>query len=163
MSRLREVGAGGTVGDMLQDVRFAIVASETNAEVTDALVAGALATFEQQGIAPDAVRIVRVAGAFELPMTAAKMVRHHIVDGVVCLGAIVRGETPHFEYLANAVADGIQSVAIESGVPVTFGVLTCDTIEQARARSGGPKGNKGSEAALAAIELAGVYSDLMRE
>lgn len=163
MSRLREVAAGGTVGDMLQDVRFAIVASETNAEVTDALVAGALATFEQRGIAPDAVRIVRVAGAFELPMTAAKMIRHHIVDGVVCIGAIVRGETPHFEYLAMAVADGIQSVAIDSGVPVTFGVLTCDTIEQARARSGGPKGNKGAEAALAAIELSGVYSDLMRE
>ena len=163
MSRLREVSGAGMVGDMSQDVRFAIVASETNAEVTDALVAGALATFEQQGIAPDAVRVVRVAGAFELPMTASKLIRHHIVDGVVCIGAIVRGETPHFEYLAMAVADGIQSVAIDSGVPVTFGVLTCDTLEQARARSGGAKGNKGSEAALAAIELARVYSDLVRE
>ncbi len=163
MSRLREVSAMGMVGDLPQDVHFAIVASETNAEVTDALVAGALATFEQQGIALDAVRIVRVAGAFELPMTAAKLIRHNIVDGVVCIGAIVRGETPHFEYLAMAVADGIQSVAIDSGVPVTFGVLTCDTLEQARARSGGAKGNKGSEAALAAIELAHVYSDLVRE
>ena len=96
-------------------------------------------------------------------MTAAKLIRNHIVDGVVCIGAIVRGETPHFEYLAMAVADGIQAVAIDSGVPVTFGVLTCDTLEQALARSGGAKGNKGSEAALATIELARVYSDLMRE
>jgi len=163
MSRLREVSAGGMVGEVPQDARFAIVASETNAEVTDALVAGALATFEQQGIAPDAVRVLRVAGAFELPMTASKLLQTHVVDAVVCLGAIVRGETPHFEYLAIAVADGIQSVAIDSGVPVTFGVLTCDTLEQARARSGGAKGNKGSEAALAAIELAQVYSDLSRE
>jgi 6,7-dimethyl-8-ribityllumazine synthase len=163
MSRLREVGAESPIGDMPQDVRFAIIASETNAEVTDALVAGALATFEQHGVAPDAVRVIRVAGAFELPMTAAKLIRNHIVDGVVCIGAIVRGETPHFEYLAMAVADGIQSVAIDSGVPVTFGVLTCDTLEQALARSGGAKGNKGSEAALATIELARVYSDLMRE
>jgi 6,7-dimethyl-8-ribityllumazine synthase len=163
MSRLREVGSGSPAEDMPQDVRFAIVASETNAEVTDALVAGALATFEQQGVAPDAVRVVRVAGAYELPMTAAKLIRTHVVDGVVCIGAIVRGETPHFEYLAMSVAIGIQSVAIDSGVPVTFGVLTCDTLDQALARSGGAKGNKGSEAALATIELAGLYSDLMRE
>ncbi len=163
MSRLREVGSGSPAEDMRQDVRFAIVASETNAEVTDALVAGALATFEQQGVAPDAVRVVRVAGAYELPMTAAKLIRTHVVDGVVCIGAIVRGETPHFEYLAMSVAIGIQSVAIDSGVPVTFGVLTCDTLDQALARSGGAKGNKGSEAALATIELAGLYSDLMRE
>jgi len=163
MSRLREVGAGETAGDAPQSARFAIVASETNAEVTDALVAGALATFEQSGVAPDAVRIVRVPGAFELPMTASMLIQHHSVDAVVCIGAIVRGETPHFDYLAVAVAEGIQSVAIDTGVPVTFGVLTCDTLEQARARSGGSKGNKGSEAALAAIDLARVYSELVRE
>ena len=163
MSRLREVGAADMVGDAQQDARFAIVASETNAEVTDALVAGALATFEQEGVAPDAVRIVRVAGAFELPMTASRLIQHHTVNAVVCIGAIIRGETPHFDYLAAAVAEGIQSVAIASGVPVTFGVLTCDTFEQASARSGGSKGNKGSEAALAAIEMARVYSELVRE
>jgi len=139
------------------------VASQTNLEVTEALVAGALATLEEHGFASGAVRIVKVPGAFELPMTASKLISHYRVDAVVCIGAIVRGETPHFEYLASAVADAIQAVAIDSGIPVTFGVLTCDSLEQALARCGGAKGNKGSEAALATIELARVYSDLMRE
>jgi 6,7-dimethyl-8-ribityllumazine synthase len=160
---MREIGAKGPAIDSPDDARYAIVASQTNLEITEALVDGAYSMFKRHGVDPDAVRLVQVPGAFELPMTAAKLIRSQQVDVVVCIGAIVRGETPHFEYLAQAVAQGIESLAIESGVPVTFGVLTCDTLQQARARSGGAKGNKGAEAALAAIELARVFTDLERE
>jgi 6,7-dimethyl-8-ribityllumazine synthase len=157
---MRESGARGPAFDPPDDTRFAIVASQTNLEITEALVGGAYSMFKRHGVDPDTVPLVQVPGAFELPMTAAKLIGSQQVDVVVCIGAIVRGGTPHFDYLAQAVAQGIQALAIDSGIPVTFGVLTCDTLEQARARCGGAKGNKGAEAALAAIELARVFADL---
>ena len=106
---------------------------------------------------------VRVPGAFELPMAAAQLLRQSRVDAVVCLGALVRGETPHFDVLAHATANAIQAVARSSGGPVTFGVVTCDSSEQAVERAGGEVGNKGTEAAIAAMEMIALYARLEGE
>ena len=142
-------------------LRFAVVVSQTNSEVTSALLFGALGTLEEHGAIVE--RVVEVPGAFELPMAAAQVARRHRVDAIICLGALVRGETDHFNYLSVSVAHGIQFVAIDTGIPVTFGVLTCDSMEQAMARAGGAKGNKGSEAAVAAIEMAHTFAELAGE
>lgn len=147
-------------GDAAHPFRFGLVVSRTNDDVTAALAAAATEAFRLHGAADDAVERVDVPGAFELPMAAARLIDDRDVDAVVCIGALIRGETPHFEVLAAAVAHGIQEVALDSGLPVTFGVLTCDTHEQALARAGGEKGNKGAEAALAAIEMASAYAAL---
>ena len=158
MSDLRDNGVLGA-----QDaagLRFALVVSRTNGEVTDRLVEDALAALERYGADRGSIELVEVPGAFELPMAAAKLARLGRFDAIVCIGAIIRGQTPHFDYLASAVAHGIERVALESGIPVTFGVLTCDSMDQALARAGGEKGNKGSEAAVAAIEMARTFAAL---
>lgn len=161
MSRLRE---GTSLGPQdAEAFRFAVVASRTNSEVTSQLLSGALETLARYGAGTDRVRVVEVPGAFELPMAAAKIAYAKDVDAIICLGALVRGETPHFDYLSVSVAWGLQSVAIRMGIPVTFGVLTCDSLEQAMARAGGSKGNKGSEAAVAAIEMARGFGSLVTE
>jgi 6,7-dimethyl-8-ribityllumazine synthase len=135
-----------------------IVASRWNAEITDALVARAVATARECGVV--ALRVVRVPGAVELPVVAAELANGH--DAVVCLGAVIRGGTPHFDYVCDAVTYGLTRVAIDTGTPVGNGVLTCDTIEQARDRSGGPGSaeDKGADAVLAALETALVLRDL---
>lgn len=143
-------------------LRVALVVSRFNSEITEALRDGALAALAAHGAQSENVRVYTVPGAFELPMTAARLARG-AVDAIVCLGALIRGETPHFEYLSQAVAQGIEQVAVQSGVPVIFGVLTCDTVAHARARAGGEKGNKGTDAALAAIEMALLFNGLQQE
>ncbi|MHB1432781.1 MAG: 6,7-dimethyl-8-ribityllumazine synthase [Streptosporangiaceae bacterium] len=135
-----------------------IVASRWNAEITDALVERAVATASECGV--EALRVVRVAGAVELPVVAAELANGH--DAVVCLGAVIRGGTPHFDYVCDAVTYGLTRVALDARTPVGNGVLTCDTIEQARDRSGGPGSaeDKGADAVLAALETALVLREL---
>jgi 6,7-dimethyl-8-ribityllumazine synthase len=133
-------------------LRIGLVASRFNEEIVGRLLEGALAALDGAGVAPEARTVVRVPGAWEIPLAAmAKLGRW---DALVALGAVVRGETPHFDIVAGECSRGAAAVAREHGVPVTFGVLTCDTLEQAMARAGGDAGNKGAEAAEAAIELA---------
>lgn len=139
---------------------FAIVASRFNETVTSRLVEGAVDGLVRHGATDKEIRIVRVPGAFEIAIAAQKLAMTRQYDAIICLGALIRGETPHFEYLASATASATSQVALDSGVPVIFGVLTTDTIEQAADRAGGKFGNKGWDAALAAIEMANLLSEL---
>ncbi len=145
--------------DAARPFRFDVVVSQTNSGITEDLLEGALGALGVHGARDGGVRVVRVPGAFELPMTAARLAQS-APDAIICLGALIRGETPHFDALSAAVAQGIQEVAISSEIPTVFGVLTCDSMAQAVARAGGGKGNKGAEAAIAAIEMAGLYAAL---
>ena len=146
-------------GRSAKGLRIAIIAARFNHFVVDKLVAGAVETLTQAGISAQDLDIVRVPGAFEIPLTACKLAASHNYDAVVTLGAVIRGGTPHFDYVAGECARGVSQAARDSGVPVIFGVLTCDTLEQATERSGGAHGNKGADCALAAIEMA----DLLRK
>ena len=137
--------------------RLAIVVSRFNEIVTEPLLRGAIATARDRGIDDEALDVVRVPGAFELPQAARRLAERGTYDAIVCLGAVVRGETPHFDYVCSEAARGITLVSQEFNLPVTFGVLTCDTMEQARARAGGSAGNKGDEAMRAAIEMVNVF------
>lgn len=157
MSDLRK--ESGLAADAAAGRRFAVVVSRFNEGVTGALRDGAVRTLEEYGAASGDITVHHVPGAFELPMTAARLVAGGF-DAVICVGALIKGETPHFDYLSAAVAHGIQEVAVRSGVPVIFGVLTCETLAHAEARAGGSKGNKGVEAALAALEMAVLFADL---
>jgi 6,7-dimethyl-8-ribityllumazine synthase len=138
--------------------RFAVIVSRFNETVTGSLRDAAAAALKEAGAA--AVQVVSVPGAFEIPQAARAAAETGRFDAVVCLGCIIRGETPHFDYLASAVAHGIMAAAGETGIPMAFGVLTTDTVEQATARSGPGADNKGREAAAAAIEMAAVYRTL---
>lgn len=135
-----------------QGLRLAFVAGRFNSFITDRLVEGAVDAVARTGGDPDAIRIYKVPGAFEIPLVAKKLAASGRYDAVVCLGAVIRGATPHFEYVASEVSKGIAHVALETGVPVAFGVLTTDTLEQAIERAGSKAGNKGWEAAMAAVE-----------
>ena len=142
------------VGDFSVDgARFAIVAARFNTAVTSALLEGAVATLAEHGVPDDHVSVVQVPGAFEIPITAKRLAASGRYEAIIALGAVVRGGTPHFEYVAGECARGIGRVAIEENVPVIFGVLTTDTDEQARDRAGGKEGNKGCEAAIAGLEM----------
>jgi 6,7-dimethyl-8-ribityllumazine synthase len=138
--------------------RFALVVSRYNDFVTDRLQAGALAALTAAGAAD--ITVVRVPGAFEIPIAAHHAAHSRAYDAVVCLGCVVRGETPHFEYLASAVSHGLTTAAAVTGVPITFGVLTTNSIEEAIERAGEGPSNKGWEAATAAIEMVGVVAQL---
>ncbi len=133
-------------------LRIAVVAARFNGLVVDQLVAGALAALASAGARAENISLLRVPGAFEIPAAARAAAERY--DAVVALGAVIRGETPHFDYVAGECARGLMRVMLDTGVPVAFGVLTCDTVEQALARAGGAAGNKGADAALAAIEMA---------
>ena len=133
--------------------RFAIVSTRFNRFVVEHLVAGALDAIARHGGDADATLEVRVPGAWELPVAVAELARSGSVDAIVALGAVIRGSTPHFDYVAGEAAKGTAHVQLETGVPVSFGVLTTDTIEQAIERSGTKAGNKGFDAAVAAIEM----------
>jgi 6,7-dimethyl-8-ribityllumazine synthase len=133
-------------------LRLAIVASRFNGAIVDRLVEGALEAFRATGTPPEKVTLVRVPGAFELPLAAARLAGAH--DAVVGLGCVIRGETAHYEHVARVAADGLARVQLDSGVPVGFGVLTTDTVEQAQARAGGQEGNLGFSAAMAVVEMA---------
>lgn len=137
----------------IDGARFAIVASRFNARITDVLLEGAVATLAEHGVPDDHVSVVQVPGAFEIPITAKRLAASGRYEAIIALGAVVRGATPHFEYVAGECARGVSRVALEEDVPVIFGVLTTDTDEQARERAGGKKGNKGSEAAIAGLEM----------
>jgi len=134
-------------------MRVGIVVSEWNAQVTENLLRGAMETLTGQGVRLDNVHVVHVPGSFELASGASMLIANRSVEAVICLGSIIRGETPHFEFVSLATANGIMDVGLRSGRPVIFGVLTDDNMEQAQARSGGSKGNKGVEAAVTAIKM----------
>ncbi len=134
-------------------MRFGVVVARFNEDITEPLLEGVQRTFSNQGVAADAVSVVRVPGAFELPLVAQQLARSATVDGVVCLGAVIRGDTPHFEYVAGEAARGLQAVALATGVPIVFGILTTNTHAQAVDRIGGSEGHKGEEAAATALEM----------
>jgi len=140
------------------NLRIAVVVSRFNEFVTEQLATGALEVLEKHGCLHENIDFVKVPGAWELPI-AAQAVAHRC-DAIVALGAVVRGDTPHFEYIAAAAADGLRDVSLKTGVPVAFGVLTTDDLQQAMDRAGGKHGNKGSEAAEVAIELANLLHQL---
>jgi 6,7-dimethyl-8-ribityllumazine synthase len=133
--------------------RFAIVAGRFNSFIVERLVEGALDALRRHGCDPAKVTVVRVPGAWEIPFACQRLANSKKVDAVIALGAVIRGSTPHFEHVSNEVSKGVAQVALQSGVPISFGVLTTDTIEQAIERAGTKAGNKGVDAALAAIEL----------
>jgi 6,7-dimethyl-8-ribityllumazine synthase len=137
--------------------RFLLVVSRFNSAITDRLAEGARAALAEAGAAGDQIVVVTVPGAFELPQAARAAAESGRFDAVVCLGCVIRGETPHFEYISAAVAHGLMEAAGETGVPMAFGVLTTDTWEQAEARAGGGRDNKGFEAAAAALEMAALF------
>ena len=139
-------------------LRIGIVVSRFNEFITEQLAKGALEVLEQRGCPHENISFVKVPGAWELPITAKILASR--CDAIVALGAVVRGDTPHFEYVAGSAADGLRQVSLETGVPIAFGVLTTDDIQQAMDRAGGKSGNKGSEAAEAAIELANLIKQL---
>jgi 6,7-dimethyl-8-ribityllumazine synthase len=140
--------------------RFALVVSKYNDFVTDRLQTGALAALTAAGAAAKDITVVRVPGAFEIPLAAQYAAQSRAYDAVVCLGCVVRGETPHFEYLASAVSLGLTTAAATTGIPITFGVLTTNSIEEAIERAGEGASNKGWEAATAAIEMVAVVGRL---
>lgn len=137
----------------IDGARFAIVAARFNTLITDALLEGALSTLAEHGVPEDHVSVVQVPGAFEIPITAKRLAASGRYEAIIALGAVVRGGTPHFEYVAGECARGVSRVALDEDVPVIFGVLTTDTDEQARERAGGKEGNKGFEAAIAGLEM----------
>ena len=141
-------------------LRLAVAVARFNEIVTEPLLNGARATAKDLGVADDALDVVRVPGAFELPQAARRLAGNGGYDAIVLLGAVVRGETPHFDYVCSEAARGATLVSQEYNLPVAFGVLTCDTMAQARARSGGSAGNKGDEAMRAAIEMANLFRAL---
>ena len=145
-----------------EGLRIGVALARFNQAITDRLLAGALEALGRYGVADDAIDVAIVPGAFELPLCAQRMAATGRYDALICLGAVVRGETPHFEYVASAAAGGIAEVARRHDLPVAFGVLTADTIEQALARAGGERGNKGFEAAVTALELVQVLRVVQR-
>ena len=142
--------------------RFAVVVSKYNDFVTDRLQTGALEALATAGVDRDEVTVVRVPGAYELPLAAQHAAESGRFDAVVCLGCLIRGETPHFEYISSAVSQGLTTAAAATGIPITFGVLTTNSVEEALARAGDGPTNKGHEAAIAAIEMAEVVAQLTR-
>jgi 6,7-dimethyl-8-ribityllumazine synthase len=140
--------------------RFAVLVSRFNELVTDRLLDGAINCLREHGVAEEELDVVRVPGAFELPGAAASLLRRGGYHGIVALGCVVRGETPHFDYVAGEAARGLQALAMSHAVGLGFGLLTTDTSEQALARAGGDRGNKGWEAALTALEMADLMDRL---
>ena len=141
-------------------MRFGIAASRFNDFISGRLIDGAIDAITRAGGNEKDIRIVRVPGAFELPLAAKKMAKSGKYDAVICLGAVIRGATPHFEYISSEVAKGIAMVGLETEVPISFGVLTTDTIEQAIERAGAKMGNKGWDAAMSAIEMVDLFRNL---
>lgn len=148
---------GSLRGDGL---RFLVVVSRFNETETTQLLEGALESLGEHGVAPNDIHVVRVPGAFEIPGTVGVALRHGDYDGIVALGCVIRGETPHFDFVAGEAARGLQDLAVSHDVPIGFGVLTTDTREQALARAGGPHGNKGRDAALTTLEMVHLYRGL---
>ena len=140
--------------------RFALVAARFNSAIVDQLAAGALDGLKRHGVADDAIDLVRVPGSYEIPPVAKRLAGSGQYAAVICLGAVIRGDTDHYDHVAGAAASGIAQAALATGVPVIFGVLTCDTLEQALNRAGAKAGNKGFDAAVAAIEMVNLLKQL---
>jgi 6,7-dimethyl-8-ribityllumazine synthase len=140
-------------------MRLAVIASRFNEDVSKLLLDGALDALRDRGLDPDDVRVAWVPGAFEIALVAKRLAQSGEVDAVICVGAVIRGGTPHFEYVAGECAAGVTRAALDTGVPIAFGVLTTDDRDQALDRAGGREGNKGAEAALTAVEMV----DLLRQ
>ena len=140
--------------------KFAIVASRFNDLVTQRLVDGSLDSLGRRGVADKDIDIYRVPGSWEIPLTARRVARSGRYDAVICLGAIIRGDTPHFDYVAAEAAKGIAQASAETDLPVVFGVVTADTLEQALQRAGAKSGNKGFEAAASAVEMADLFAQI---
>ena len=146
-----------------EGLRFAVIASRFNDEIVDGLLRGALDCLARHGAADDDVAVYRVPGAFEIPTLAAKLIDVDDVDAIVTLGCLLRGDTPHFDFISAQVTNDLSRVATEAKFPIAFGVITCNTLEQAVARSSAGSGNKGWEASLAAIEMANLWRALRSE
>ena len=149
MSKFRPVEGDYNVSD----ARVAIVVSRWNNQITDNLLKGAVATLDRQGLADEKIEIYRVPGAFELPLACHKLAQRGDLDGIIALGCVIRGDTPHFDYVCGECTQGIGRISLDSGLPLGFGLLTCDTLGQAEARSGDNRENKGEEAALTVLEM----------
>jgi 6,7-dimethyl-8-ribityllumazine synthase len=160
MEKRAAVVEGGLV--VPQGARFALVASRFNHFIVDRLVDGALDAIVRHGGDASRITIVRVPGAWEIPVVVARLAQKRSVDAIIALGAVIRGSTPHFDYVAAEVTKGIATVSMQTGVPVAFGVLTTDSIEQAIERAGTKAGNKGWEAAVSAIEMVALGAALDR-
>ena len=145
---------------MIQESRFAIIASRFNTEISDRLIAGAMRALQQAKVTPGQVSVFRVPGSFEIPLAAKRVAISKKFDAVIAIGCVIRGETAHFEHISRHVSIGIGQVALETGIPVTFGVLTAYTEAQAMERSGPNSENKGYEAAAAAVEMVNLLKQL---
>jgi 6,7-dimethyl-8-ribityllumazine synthase len=143
-----------------EGLRLAVVVARFNSFITERLLEGAVDTIRRSGGDVDGLTIVRVPGAWEMPVVTRELAAAGRFDAVICLGAVIRGATPHFDYVAGNAASGLASISAETGVPVAFGVLTTNTVEEAVDRAGAKAGNKGSDAALTAIEMANLLRDL---
>lgn len=141
-------------------LRFAIIVSRFNSFITERLLAGAMDALTRTGADPDAIDVVKVPGSWEVPMVAGELARAHRHDAIICLSAVIRGDTPHFDFVAAEAAKGIAHASADTGVPVAFGVLTTNTLEQAIDRAGVKGGNKGFDAAMTAVEMANLLRTL---
>ncbi len=143
-----------------EGLKFALVVSRFNSFITERLLEGALDSLRRRGVKEADITVIRVPGSWEIPLIAKRAALSKAYHGVICLGAVIRGATPHFDYVAAEVSKGVAQVALESGVPVLFGILTTDTLEQAIERAGSKAGNKGAAAAEAAIEMVNLLKEL---
>ena len=152
---------GGIEGNLTAGgLKFAIVVARFNSFITDRLLAGALDALKRSGAAEDAIEIVKVPGSWEMPVTVRAIAERKRHDAIICLGAVIRGDTPHFDYVAGEAASGLARIAVETGIPVAFGVLTTNTVDQAVDRAGAKSGNKGFDAAMTAIEMANLLRQI---
>lgn len=141
-------------------LRFAIVVSRFNSFITERLISGALDALHRSGASDDNIELVRVPGSWEMPIAVAEVLGQKRHDAIICLGAVIRGDTPHFDYIAGEAAKGLAQTSLAAGVPVAFGVLTTNTLDQAIDRAGAKSGNKGFEAAMTAIEMANLLREI---
>lgn len=147
-------------GAVREKGKFAIVISRFNEFVSHMLLRGCIDELARHSVKEDGLTVVWTPGSFEIPLVAKRLAQKGGIDAVICLGAIVRGETPHFEYVANEMAKGIANVSLETGIPIVMGVITADTLEQAMERAGAKSGNKGRDAALVALEMANLLEQI---
>jgi len=143
--------------------RFAIIASRWNDFITSRLLEGALDALDRLGAGDDSVEVYKVPGSFEIPLLALKVAESGKFDAVICVGTIIRGQTPHFDYIAGEVTKGIAQAGMQTGVPVVYGIVTADSLEQAIDRAGAKQGNKGFEAAMSAVELVNLYKEAFKK
>ncbi|WP_299228078.1 6,7-dimethyl-8-ribityllumazine synthase [Sulfurihydrogenibium sp.] len=143
-----------------EGLKFCIIVGRFNSFITERLLEGAIDCILRHGGSKENIEIVKVPGSFEIPLTAKKLAKSGKYDAIICLGAVIRGSTPHFDYVANEVTKGIAQVSLETEVPISYGILTTDTIEQAVERAGTKMGNKGFDAAMVAIEMANVLKSI---